>query len=818
MSPGSTARLEGETTFYTTCICNCGNNSQCVLKAHLKDGVVTRVEPDDRYNTGTGREDEVLSPADLIKTRLQRRPCPKGLAFHRYLYSADRILYPLKRTPGTRRGEGKYLRISWEEALDTIAAKMKEFRNSYGPYSITAPFHYSPGSTGLARIFELWGAGVESWGWSSYDSIFLMSHLIAGAPGWKLAQYSSGSAPDMLAHTRLIVLWGFDPTMGSCGPAYQFAWFVKLCREKGIPVIIIDPRYTTAAEVLADQWLPIKPGTDHAMFLAMAYLLITGDLYDRDFIARYVEPVGFAKFKDYVLGQDDAVPKTPEWAEAICAVPARTIRELTSLVARTRPTWLWSHWSVSRKSHGEQTVQAFAALQALLGYWGSPGGGPSLQLGPRREIPFQLPWGPPGDYSIPRMFRTHYWAQAFLLLDEVRSGKLSEEDYMRMVGWRADPSLVKEFNPKMVFQYGASKPHASDSLVTITDTPNDQIKALEKAEFIVSMHSRLVPTVKYADIILPAQDRMWEEKNITRSSYGGFESVNYCPGAVAPPGEVRPWVWVYTKLAERLGIDPNKFFSYYTGDENWDEDWERYLKDGYRSLVAHYQKQGITVPSWEEFTRGKFINCDELENEPFTGWDKQIKQGEPFKTDSGRIELYSHYVADEANRGRGEHLDPFGRIYEDLPGDWGDLAPMPVYRPAVRGMDDPLVNRYPLLLLSPHPRYRVHYLFWDHPWLRDHVYKHRFWINADDAAARGLKDGDLTRVYNDRGTVVMPAYVTSRIMPGVVVIHHGGRYLPDSSGVDFGASPSTLLGGDRSSCTTTAKASNLIQAAKYQGD
>jgi anaerobic dimethyl sulfoxide reductase subunit A len=121
------------------------------------------------------------------------------------------------------------------------------------------------------------------------------------------------------------------------------------------------------------------------------------------------------------------------------------------------------------------------------------------------------------------------------------------------------------------------------------------------------------------------------------------------------------------------------------------------------------------------------------------------------------------------------------------------------------------------MMLSPHGRYRVHYLFWEHPWLREHVYRHSVWISATDAEARGIKDGDKVLIYNDRGKAVMPAYVTSRIMPGVIVIHHGGKYIPSESGIDFGASPSTLLGGDFTSCVTPAKATTLVQIRKYKG-
>lgn len=819
MSQNYISRHRDEEIVYTSCLCNCGSNGHCVLKAHIKEGVVVAVEPDDRYNTNVGREDEVLSERDLIKTRLQRRPCTKGLVFHKYIYHPDRILYPLKRVGNTKRGEGKYVRISWDEALTTVAKKIQEVKEKYGPYSIIIPFPYTPVSQGWVRIFSFLGVGVDGWGWSSFDATRLTAHIMTGTSGWDYAHYGSSSAADMLANSKLIVMWGLDPTLGSSGPGYQFAWFIKLARERGKPVIIIDPRYTTGAEVLADQWIPIKPGTDLAMFLAMANVLFKEDLWDKDFVAKYVEPEGFNRWKNYILGVDDGVEKNPEWAESICAVPAETIRELARLVATTRPAWLWCNWGVSRKSRGEETAKGFAALQAILGYWGIPGAGPPLHLGPQRNIPPAPPWGPPGEYKVPLMYRAHYWAQAVLLLDKVRNGELSEEDYMRIVGWKADPSLLKDFNPKMALLNKGVFPHASDFIVSATDSAKDQVKALERMEFIVGMHSTMTSTVRYADIILPIQDTAWEQKDFewSNNGYGGFQAINFCPGVVKPPGEVKHWGWIYTKLAEKLGIPPKKFFKYYTADENWDRDWERYLMDHYQNIIDYYKKRNIDVPSWQEFTKGKFINCDELDEKPFTGWYEQIKEGKPFKTESGKIEFYSGYIANETNKGKGEHSDSFGHIYELLPSNWSDYSPMPIYKPTVRGLDDPLVKKYPLMLLSPHSRYRVHYLFYNHPWLRNHVYRHRVWMSTTDAKDRNIRDDDMILIYNDRGKVVMPAYVTSRIMPGIVVIHHGGWYTPDESGVDFGGSPSTLLGGDFTSNTTPAKTTTLVQVEKYQG-
>jgi anaerobic dimethyl sulfoxide reductase subunit A len=805
-----------EKIVYTTCICNCGGDSQCVIKAYVDNGKVIRVEPDDRYNPGVGMEDEVLTSDDLVKNRLQRRPCTMGLVFHKYLHmEEERVVYPLRRIPGAKRGEGRFERISWDEALEMIAQRMKEVRENYGPYSVITP--YMPNDS-VERLFQFWGAGVDGWGWCSYDPQRLIGHVMAGAPGWSYHEFSSSSAGDMLANARLIVLWGFDPTVQHHGPAHQFGWFIKLAREKGTPVILFDPRYTGTAETLADQWIPIKPGTDIAMFLAMANVVFREDWVEHEFVKKYVEPEGLERWKRYVQGMEDGVEKTPEWAEKICAVPAQTIRELTRLVAREyRPAWMWNHYSVNRKAQGEQIFKAFASLQAILGYWGTPGAGPPMNIGPRRPFSAQASWGPSGPYRVPKFYRSHYWAQAVLLLDQVCSGELSEEQYRKKVGWRADPSLVKKFNPKMLFWGGGSKPHASNHLVTATDSPNDQIKAMERMEFIVSMHSRITPTAKFADLLLPAMDWMWEEKALRRTAYGGFESVNFCPGVIPPQGEVKPWIWVYVKLAERLGINPKDYFKYYTNDANWDKDYEKYLRDSYEQVANYWRDRNKEVPSWERFIQGEFINCDELEGKPHTGaWDSFINEGKPLRTKSGKIEIFSHYIADERNRGKGEHFDPFGRLIDNLPGDWNDLKPMPVYCRPVRGMEDPLTERYPLYLLTPHSRYRVHYLFWTHPWLNGDVYQHRVWISLADAKARGIKDGDWVKVFNDRGEVRIRAYVTSRIMPGVTVIRQGAWYDPDENGVDRGPSPSTLLGGDTESCHTAPKATNLVQIEKAE--
>src|SRR5574341_2029824 len=592
----------GEEVLYTGCRINCGG-SQCVLRVRRKNGVVTAIEPDDHYNRGVGREDRVMSDLDLIKNRLQLRGCPEGWLFHKLASSPERILYPMKRKEGAKRGEAKFERITWDEALDTIAGKMKDTVARYGPYSIVTP--YAPNAR-LERLFGLWGAGMEGWGWCSMDPGRLAMHLMTGNPGWSYGEGSNDMA-DFLMNTKLIVLWGFEPTITHFGPGHQLAYYIKMARERGVPVIVIDPRYTVAAEVLADQWIPIKPGTDVAMMLAVANVLIKENLYDKAFVEKYVDLAGFQEWRSHILGEKDGIDKTPEWAEKICAVPAETIRGFARLYAQKKPAWLWKGYGIDRKSRGENTARGAASLQAIMGNWGVAGGSVPLHLRFRHKPSVMLPYGEIPKRMVPKMYRSHKWAQMVLLLEKVEKGEMSVEEYRRIIGWRAPTTAVTAQqqlmgggadyirtvtwdaatdislpNPKILFG-GGTWLHNTRTLNNAADSTRDHIAAMERMELNVWMHSHLSPALYWSDIILPIADQSLEDTRIYGSGYGGFSNLTYVSGVVEPPGEARPAQWVFSELARRLGIG-EQFNRYYKGYGNgkdwktaWKEAWERYL-------------------------------------------------------------------------------------------------------------------------------------------------------------------------------------------------------------------------------------------------
>jgi len=337
------------------------------------------VEPDDTINPGTAREgehpaDELLSPA-----MVQYRPCPKGYAMAREIYDPDRVIYPMKRVG--QRGQGKFERISWDEALDTIAAKLVEVKEKYGPYSIMhQPYSYMGWcSFPLCRWF---GAGVAGWGAHSANGFQEPQNWVYGRDitDGMISQGHFAFTQDEtnIFDARLIVLWGFNPVslMSS-----KVGHTLMQAKERGIPIICIEPRYTPSVEVLADQWIPIRPTTDVAMMIAMANVWFKEDLCDTDFIEKWVEPEGLKRWRDYVLGSDDGVDKTPAWAETICGVPAETIAGFARLYAGSKPVNLNVSLSMGRQFFGENPARATMYLQALTGNTFIPGGTAAVETG-----------------------------------------------------------------------------------------------------------------------------------------------------------------------------------------------------------------------------------------------------------------------------------------------------------------------------------------------------------------------------------------------------------------------------------------------------
>ena len=301
---------------------------------HVRDGRIVRLEADDRP--------DVLEAPQL-------RACARGRAYLRRQYHPDRLLHPLKRVG--KRGEGRFERVSWDEALDLVASEMRRVRETYGsgalfvPYG-TGSYNQTNGSHVARRLMNLAGGCLGIWNSYSWAAINVATPTVYGT-------LTTGNQRQDWLNAKLILMWGWNPAEMRDGTNSDF--FVKLARERGARVVCIDPRHSLSAASLADEWVPIRPGTDAALMTAMAYVMVTEGLHDAEFVRTHC--VGFdasqmppgcegeESYGDYLLGARDGVPKTPEWAEPITTVPrgddrpARArVRDDASRASSTRAT------------------------------------------------------------------------------------------------------------------------------------------------------------------------------------------------------------------------------------------------------------------------------------------------------------------------------------------------------------------------------------------------------------------------------------------------------------------------------------------------
>ena len=817
----------GDVIRYTTCSEHCFN--VCVLKVHIRDGKILAVEPDDTINSGIAREDGHLSEELIDKCMITSRPCTKGYAHIRNLYDPGRVIYPMKRVG--EKGGGNWQRISWDEALDTIADKLKYYKEKFGPLSIG---DFGSDGFGLSKWF---GAGVADWGGHSLQGI-------DEPETWVLGRQTHEDRQDEgnLLKSKLIVLWGFNPaTTLSTHAIYTMI----RARERGIPIISIDQRYTPTAETVASQWIPIRPTTDVAMMIAMANVWFKEDLCDKEFINKWVEPDGLRRWKDYVLGISDSVDKTPQWAEKICGVPAETILEFARLYARSKPVNLNTAWSLGRQFYGENGIRAGIYLQALTGNTLTPGGTASAetacefgQHSPSLPRPFVDWQRTQGTYEAPILMTHFKWPEAIVLREKLDKGEMNVDEYNRAIG---NAPGNPPPNIKMIVL------SSTNPAMTHPDV-NTNIKALKKLDFLVVYSYHLDnPSARYADIILPQMHKAFEGRDSWSGVGAGWRdffvsnlsNLNgnyfvYRQKCVEPPGEVKPPGWIGVQIAKRLGI-----IEQYSprlanvSNEKWDETIENMHREAYEKWAVRPVISRLNPPSWEEFQKKPVFRWQV--DEPYYTYKKDIEHGKnPFRgTESGKMEFYSKELAKGPEYLSTNICETVKQTGEKVPfaSGWyggGNLPPMAEMKmggSATYYSKD--VEEYPLLMSSPHGLFRIHTLLDNQPLLSRDCYRHAVWISVADAKARGIKDDDLVRVYNDQAEIIMPAYVTSKAVPGTVNIFHGGWYRPGKTktklmpdGIDTRGAPNLMTHYDEHLPATIIDhqpCKALVEIEKWEG-
>ena len=284
---GSNAGSE-EQIVRTICSSHCGGT--CEMLVHVRGNKIIRIEPDSREG--------------------HTRMCARGHAYRQRVYAPDRLLYPLKRKGA--RGSGEFERISWDEALETIAGEMKRIKAAYGNASILhfcsmCDPHTLHHVGAFHRLLCQFGGYTAPWGFISHEGATFSAGITYNA---RRKWIQTEHAPEEYLSSLLIIMWGWNPAdteQGSLIPS-----ILVYAKERGSKIIAVDPRYTDSAATFAEKWIPIRPGTDAAVLLSIGYVIIKENLQDQKFIDAYT--VGFDQYRDHVLGLDDGVAKTPKWA------------------------------------------------------------------------------------------------------------------------------------------------------------------------------------------------------------------------------------------------------------------------------------------------------------------------------------------------------------------------------------------------------------------------------------------------------------------------------------------------------------------------
>ncbi len=749
-------------TVVTSCAHNCG--SRHMLVAHKKGDVIVRLSTDN----GTYQGDAYGTDTDEMP---QLRACLRGRSYRSRLYSPERLLYPMKRVG--KRGEGKFKRVSWDQALTEISERMLHLKNTYGPTALLdqsyagasyGVLHKSDQVEGLlGRFLGMFGCRTNSWSVPSYQATTFSSRTTFGT-------IHDGNEDDAFMHSKLIIMWGWNP-------AYTFHggntfYYMRKAKQRGCKFVLVDPQYTDSASAYDAWWLPIKPGTDAAMMAGMAYHIFDKGLQDQEFIDSFVQGMdpgtmpdwakGQESFRDYIAGNSDGIAKTPEWAAQICGISAEDIIKLAEMYATTKPAALKASWAPGRAAYGEQYSRMAAALQAMTGNIGKLGGCAEGVGKAWHAHGVAYPYDQYANVWFAAI-KSDRWAHCVLNYPNLKREEIGL--------WPRNDQLDGTIpNIRGIFWQG------SDWLNQLTNI-NKEIAAIRKLDsygegesLLVCMDSTITPTGIWADYLLPIATH-FERHDVALPWYKGHYYIHR-PKVISPMGESKSDFQVFTELAYRLGFgpayNPRANRSYFYDADAVDES---YLVDWW-SGVQH--EQGAHI-SWEEFKK-RGVYKFRLAR-PQVAFQDNIEKGLPFETPSGKIEIFSTTLAQTPDWTRTQ----YGYYIPAIP-KW--IEPW-------ESLNHPKAKEFPFHMITPHPRWRTHSIYNNIPWLRE-TFSQETTMNASDARRLGIEMGDVVEIWNERGKVVTPVYVTERCAPGVVILHEGAWMDIDENGVDRSGNPDFL--------------------------
>jgi len=598
--------------------------------------------------------------------------CAKVNQYLDRVYSPDRILHPLRRVGP--KGEGRFERITWDEALDTIAARFREVIANHGPQAIL-PYSYA-GNMGLLSFGSMDRRFFQALGASLLDRTICAT---AGATGYKTAVGKTiGIDPEAVVHARFIVAWGANIVSSNV-----HLWpFVEEARRRGAKLVTVDPYRSRTAEK-SDQHLALLPGTDAALALGMMHVIFRDGLEDSDYLARYT------------VGADGLRERAREWtpqlAAEITGLAADVIEAFAREYATTRPSALRVNYGLNRHAGAGMAVRTITCLPAVVGSWRDVGGGILLSTSgtfPVAEAALERP------DLVPAGTRTINMSEIGRVLNDAA----------------LDPPV------KAIFVYNANP-------VAVAPEQESVRRGFGREDLFVVVHDLFqTDTVDFADLVLPATTTL--EHYDIHKAYGHLYASLSRP-AIAPLGESKSNTEVFRLLAARMELD----------DPCLRDSDEEMARQAFQ--WAHPHMKGITFERLEKEGSVRLSVPD-----PFA----PFAEG-GFPTRSGKCELYS------------EALESQG------------MDPLPTYIPpreSVRSAPE-VARKYPLAFISPPAHHFLNSTFSAQPVFVRRESEPFLTIHPQDAASRGIRDGQMVRTFNDRGSFLAKAQVSDAARPGVVV-------------------------------------------------
>ena len=733
---------EGEKVVQGYCSCNCA--SRCPLWFHVKDDEIQWIQS----------EKKEWDP-EVPESKF--RACLRGRSVRRWINDPDRLSYPMKRVG--KRGEGKFERISWDEAIQTIADKLKYTYDNYGPeavYWTLGSGVYAVTGRPIGRLLGCTGGYLGYYGTYSAAQITKVAPFVWGT--------KTASTPAAIQDSDLVLCMGWSPSdsmMGSTGMSkHGYNWAHEVNPEA--KYIHIDPRYNDTIANTDDEWIPIRPGPDAALVAAIAHVLITEGLLDQEFLDTHT--VGFDEhtmpeayqgknmsYHDYVMGLGyDKVEKTPAWAAEITLIPEERIVKLAHELAEAKAPFVGQYYGIQRRSNGELSSMAVSLLPVMVGAIGKPGTSTGLDVG---AYSFSLPWIG-GTNPCKTQISIFSWA------DAIDHGEKMTALADGVVG--ADKLST---GIKFLVEYGGNcftNQHSQSNLA------HDILVDESKCEFILVFETLMNDAAKYADILLPDIMRAEQMSVINDGWSGDVASLTFgSPVHTGERFERRTSYDVCADIAEAMGVR-DEFTEGKTQEE-----WTKSIYDGAAAKDPR-------MPSYEEgYEVGEFHYRNPDGYTPALKAFAEDPVANPLKTPSGKIEVFS------------EKLQKIAETWE-LPDPRDVIAPIPLYTPGAESYEE-CTDELPFTLTGFHYKSRTH-SSWGNVEVIKQACPQEVWINTEDAAKLGIENGETVSVFNNYGEVHIQAKVTPRIIPGSLAIPQGAWRDADMDGdrIDKGGCINTL--------------------------